>query len=76
MDKMLNVVDAKTHLSRLLTEVEHGASFTIARAGQPIALLTGIEPPPRRPLGKYAGPSLSRDQALEPLDESELALWE
>lgn len=33
--------EAKSHLSRLLDEVEHGASFTITRHGRPVARLIG-----------------------------------
>lgn len=34
---MVNVHDAKTHLSRLLEQVEAGGRVTIARAGRPVA---------------------------------------
>lgn len=40
----INVHDAKTHLSRLIGEVEQGASITIARAGKPAARLVPIQP--------------------------------
>lgn len=33
----VNIHDAKTHLSQLLTRVENGETVTIARAGKPIA---------------------------------------
>ncbi|TMS52392.1 type II toxin-antitoxin system Phd/YefM family antitoxin [Mycobacterium sp. DBP42] len=33
----VNVHDAKTHLSQLLTRVENGEKITIARAGKPVA---------------------------------------
>jgi prevent-host-death family protein len=39
---MVNIHDAKTHLSRLLAEVERGASITIARAGKPAARLVPV----------------------------------
>ena len=35
--------EAKTHLPRLLAEVEAGARIMITRNGQPIAVLSGIE---------------------------------
>jgi prevent-host-death family protein len=35
--KLVNVHEAKTHLSRLLESVEAGEVVTIARAGKPIA---------------------------------------
>ncbi|HQY98921.1 MAG TPA: type II toxin-antitoxin system Phd/YefM family antitoxin [Propionicimonas sp.] len=34
---MVNVHEAKTHLSRLLESVEAGETVTIARAGKPVA---------------------------------------
>jgi prevent-host-death family protein len=44
MDTKVNVHEAKTHLSRLLAQVERGERVIIARAGKPIATL---EPIPR-----------------------------
>ncbi len=38
----VNVYDAKTHLSQLLTRVESGEEFLIARNGRPVARLTSI----------------------------------
>ena len=45
---VVNVHEAKTHLSRLLERVEHGERIVIARAGRPIAILQAIEAPPQR----------------------------
>ncbi|PZU46333.1 MAG: type II toxin-antitoxin system prevent-host-death family antitoxin [Arsenicicoccus sp.] len=36
-DAVVNIHEAKTHLSRLLERVEAGGRVTIARAGTPIA---------------------------------------
>ncbi len=46
----VNTHEAKTHLSRLLAEVEAGGEVVIARAGKPVARLVGTEPEvrPRR----------------------------
>ena len=54
--KIVNVHEAKTHLSRLLEEVEAGQEVVIARAGRPVARLTALQPArsPRR-LGALAG---------------------
>ena len=41
---IVNVHEAKTHLSRLLTRVEQGEEIVIARAGRPVARLFPIEP--------------------------------
>jgi prevent-host-death family protein len=45
---VVNVHEAKTHLSRLLERVEHGERIVIARAGRPIAVLQAIEAPRER----------------------------
>lgn len=37
--KRLGAYEAKTHLSRLLDEVEAGESFAITKHGRPVALL-------------------------------------
>jgi antitoxin (DNA-binding transcriptional repressor) of toxin-antitoxin stability system len=43
--RTVNVHEAKTHLSRLLEEVEAGETVVIARNGQPIAELSAIVRP-------------------------------
>jgi len=40
----VGVYDAKTHLARLLDEVEHGETITITRHGKPVAKLVPITP--------------------------------
>lgn len=40
--KTVNIGEAKTHLSRLLTEAAAGADIVIARAGRPIARLVPV----------------------------------
>lgn len=39
----MNVHQAKTHLSRLIAEVEQGAEIVIARGGKPVARLLPFE---------------------------------
>jgi prevent-host-death family protein len=48
VETVVNVHEAKTHLSRLLARVEGGERITIARAGRPVAVLQRIEEPRRR----------------------------
>ncbi len=43
---MVNVHEAKTHLSKLLARVEKGERITVARAGKPVARLVPAELPP------------------------------
>ena len=42
---IVNVHEAKTHLSRLLAQVAKGKEVIIARAGKPVARLVPIERP-------------------------------
>jgi len=47
---IVNVHEAKTHLSRLLERAERGERIVIARAGRPVAVLQALDaPPPRMP---------------------------
>ena len=56
MTKTVNVHEAKTHLSRLLSRVERGDEIVIARAGRPIARLLPFEAKkPGRLLGGARG---------------------
>lgn len=55
MTKTVNVHEAKTHLSRLLQEVEKGREVIIARAGRPVARLIAAEPLRKRELGQERG---------------------
>jgi len=43
-NRIVNVHEAKTQLSRILQEVAAGGEVTIARAGEPIARLVPIDP--------------------------------
>ena len=50
--KTVNIHEAKTHLSRLLKQVEDGNEILIARGGQPVARLVPYDAQPgRRTLG-------------------------
>jgi antitoxin (DNA-binding transcriptional repressor) of toxin-antitoxin stability system len=46
---VVNMLEAKTHLSRLVEAIETGAEneVVIARNGGPVARLTGLQAPPR-----------------------------
>ena len=41
--EVINIYDAKTHLSKLLARVEQGEEFIIARNGRPVARLIGAD---------------------------------
>ena len=48
--KIINIHQAKTHLSRLVDLAENGEPFIIAKAGRPIGRVTAIDAePPKTP---------------------------
>ena len=51
----VNIHEAKTHLSRLLDELQHGEPFIIAKAGKPVAKVTAIQEKPPQRLGFLEG---------------------
>lgn len=69
MSRMVNVHEAKTHLSRLLDRVSQGEEIVIARAGKPVARLLPVgEQPERREPGSTSGRvlgGLAREDAQE-----------
>jgi prevent-host-death family protein len=75
MATVVNVHEAKTHLSRLLERVEAGEEIVLARAGKPVARLVAVpaQVPERRP-GRLEG--RVGDAFFEPLPDSELDAWE
>jgi prevent-host-death family protein len=75
-DRVVNIHEAKTHLSRLLAEVEHGREVTIARAGRPVARLVPVQVPERRTLGLEAGAIWIADDFDEPMPDDWLDEWE
>jgi prevent-host-death family protein len=42
--RMVNIYEAKTHLSRLLEDVSHGEEIIIGKAGKPIAKIIPFHP--------------------------------
>jgi len=66
----VNIHEAKTHLSRLLQEVERGQEVIIARAGRPVARLSQFEPP-KRELGFDRGRIWIAPNFDDPLPEFE-----
>lgn len=52
----VNIHQAKTQLSRLLSRVSEGEEIIIARNGKPVARLVPMSPKPQeRPIGIYKG---------------------
>lgn len=68
----VNVLEAKTQLSRLLDRAEAGEDVIIARAGHPVARLVAIRegaPLAPRSLGMLVGTGWIGDDFDAPLDE-------
>jgi prevent-host-death family protein len=65
----VNIHEAKTHLSRLLAQVEAGEEVTIARNGEPVAKLVAVpKPPKKRVLGADRGAVWISDDFDDPVD--------
>ena len=73
---VVSITEAKTHLSRLLAQVEAGEEVVIARNGKPVAQLVRCKPKGERKPGSMAGLISIDDSFFEPLPEEELAAWE
>lgn len=53
-ERVVNIYEAKTHLSQLLQEVDSGKEIVIARAGRPMArLVPFVETPVQRKPGAW-----------------------
>ncbi|MBF0230064.1 MAG: type II toxin-antitoxin system prevent-host-death family antitoxin [Desulfamplus sp.] len=55
---IININEAKTHLSRLVEDAAHGKSFVIAKAGKPMVKVIGLNEediPTVKKLGFMAG---------------------
>lgn len=72
MSIQVNVLEAKTQLSRLLDRAEAGEEVIIARAGHPVARLVPIAAPQTeapRTLGALVGRGWIAEDFDAPLDE-------
>jgi prevent-host-death family protein len=70
MTDVVNIHEAKTHLSRLLERVQAGEEIIIAKAGRPVAILSPASPQDRiSGLGK--GQVVIHDDFDDPLPEFE-----
>lgn len=76
MSQMVNVHEAKTHLSRLLERAHAGEEIILAKAGKPYARLVPLAAePPRRQPGRLKGVVIP-DGLFDPLPDDELEAWE
>jgi prevent-host-death family protein len=71
----MNMQEAKTNLSKLVSAALAGDEVIIANRGQAIARLVPYEVPQKRELGFVKGSGEWDDSFFEPLPEEELQLW-
>ena len=76
MTSIVDVQQAKTHLSRLLDRAHAGEEIILAKVGKPYAVLGPLPPPevvrqPGRLSHQFVGPEI-----LDPLPQAELDSWE
>lgn len=77
MSTIVNVHEAKTHLSRLLEDVAAGAEVVIAKAGRPVARLVPVEAGVRpKKLGLLRGRIKVPADFNAPLSSEDLAGFE
>lgn len=53
--ELVNMHEAKTHLSKLVARVEAGEEVVIGRGGKPVAKLVPVDPKPKRIPGRLKG---------------------
>ena len=73
---MLNIHEAKTHLSQLIERAGGGETIIIAKAGKPKVMLTPIPSPAARRPGRFSGKIVMTDDFDQPLPEELLKAWE
>jgi prevent-host-death family protein len=74
----LTIHKAKTHLSRVLHQVEQGEEVTILRGTRPVAKIVPFSgyAKPRPPVGQPTSPPLRiPEDAFAPLTKKEMAEW-
>ena len=72
--EMINVHQAKTQFSKLLSRVHSGEEIIISKAGKPYAKLIPLHAPTQRTPGIAKG--RVTDAFFDPLPEEELGRWE
>lgn len=77
MGSVINIHEAKTHLSKIVDDVAAGAEVIIAKAGKPMARLSPINAPVQpKKLGLLKGKIKVPDDFNAPLDEEVIADFE
>lgn len=74
MSEVINIQEAKTHLSRYVEDVVGGAELIIGKAGKPLAKLVPYKAPAKpRTLGILAGKLSASHDAWDAVTDANLA---
>ena len=77
MTVIVNLHEAKTHLSRLVEQASKGREFVIARAGKPLVKVVPIQAPGAlRELGFLAGKGVAVADVKSAFSEDVAAMFE
>jgi prevent-host-death family protein len=74
----VNMLEAKTQLSKLVDRALNGEEIIIARDGEPQVRLVPVKQKVLRPIGLFASVGLSQQslkESVSPLSEKELKAW-
>jgi prevent-host-death family protein len=74
--KVVNMHEAKTTLSQLVEQAEHGEEIVIARAGEPVAKIVALRGRAKRVLGQWRGRVKMSKDFDAPLPASEQLVWD
>ena len=75
MTKRVKIAEAKTRLSALLVEVEHGQEFIITRGSQPVARLVPLALKANAQSAFDAMIALRDSGLIKPVTQDEIATW-
>jgi prevent-host-death family protein len=73
---IVNVHEAKTHLSRLLERAHRGEVIVLAKGGVPYARLVPLEESSARPFGVWASAGELKQEFFDTLPGDELDAWD
>lgn len=70
--KVINIYEAKTHLSALVERAHNGEEIILAKGGKPMARLCPIEKTKKRRAGRWVGTGAISKNFAKPLTDAEL----
>jgi antitoxin (DNA-binding transcriptional repressor) of toxin-antitoxin stability system len=76
MKKVVNMHEAKTHLSKIALQVENGDEVIIARFGKPIMKLVKVEPEIPKPIIFGLGAEILKDFDWDEIEAQGHWVWQ